>query len=159
MKLILYANGSNEVEERLGNIIETLIPEKLEIFRTIDSLSRRLRQPLNDVAIAVLLATKRKDLLKLLSIKDLFDDIKIILILPDSNKDTISLGYKLYPRFVSYADSNFMDVAAVLEKMFRVINNKNMYQNKSEKKPWNLHNLYVKPMLQLQIPRQEYLLQ
>ncbi len=51
------------------------------------------------------------------SMKDLIGDIRIILILPDTEGDTISLGHKLYPRFASYADGNFKDVAAVLEKM------------------------------------------
>ena len=53
----------------------------------------------------------------------------------------------------------FKDVAAVLEKMLKVISEKNVYQNISEKQSLSLQSLYIKPMRQLQIQRQEFLLQ
>ena len=118
MNLLLYKNARNGAGEHLQNVIETLVPEKkIEIYTTIDSLYQRLRKPTFDVAVAVLLAATRKELLEIYSMKDLFRDIRIILILPDTEGDTVSMGFKLFPRFVSYADGNFKDVAAVLEKM------------------------------------------
>ncbi len=118
MNLILYANGLNGAGERLQNAIESIVPEnQTEIYRTTISLYQRLRKPTFGVAVAVLLATTRKELLEIHSMKDLFWDIRIILILPDSEGFTVSMGYKLFPRFISYADGDFMDVAAVLNKM------------------------------------------
>ncbi len=126
MNLLLYANGRNDVGERLRNVIEALVSKrKTEICTTINSLSRRLRKPMYNVDIVVLLAAPRKDLLEIHSMRDLFRDIRIILILPDSRRDTISLGHKLYPRFISYADSDFKDVGAVLKKMIGYINSNN----------------------------------
>ena len=120
MNLILYANDSNEAGERLQNAIESIVPEnQTEIYQTTFSLYQRLRKPKSEVAVAVLLATTRKELLEIHSMKDLLRDIRIILILPDTEGDTVSMGFKLYPRFASYADGNFKDVAAVLEKMLR----------------------------------------
>ncbi len=120
MNLLLYKNARNGAGEHLQNVIEPLVPEKkVEIYTTIDSLYQRLRKPTFDVGVAVLLATTRKELLEIHSMKDLFRDIRIILILPDTEGDTVSMGFKLFPRFVSYADGDFKDVAAVLEKMLR----------------------------------------
>ena len=113
-------------ETRLVNAIESVVPEtRMEIHRTIDSLSDRLHQCRYDSATAVLLATSTQDLFELLSIRDLIQKARVILILPDREKTTIANGHALYPRFLSYVDSDFKDVAAVLKKMIGVINSKN----------------------------------
>jgi len=64
----------------------------------------------------VLVATTQNDLIELIFKKHLFDDIPIILILPDRNNETISKGLKLYPRFFDYIDSDFSNVALVFFK-------------------------------------------
>jgi hypothetical protein len=43
--------------------------------------------------------------------------MKTIVILPDSNPDTVAKGHILRPRFLSYCDGDFQDVAAVLSRM------------------------------------------
>jgi hypothetical protein len=103
-----------------------LIPEKkLEIHQSVDSLSQRLKKKTFDVGIAVLLASSKKELSDLLSIRNQLTDQRIILILPDREKGTISQGHSLYPRFLSYADSadsNFKDFTEVLVKMLTCLN-------------------------------------
>ena len=116
--LLLYAKMTDGAAKRLRRVIEVLVlKENMEMYRTIDSLSRRLRQPRNDLPIAVLLAASRQDLLELLSIGNLLDGIRIILILPDRKDGTIAKGHRLRPSFLTYVDSDFLDVAAVLMKM------------------------------------------
>ena len=120
MNLLLYATEPQGTGKQLQKVIEELFPENnTEIYRTIDGLSHRLRQPRYDLAVVVLLAASKQDLLDLLSIRDLLDDLRVILLLPNREKDTITKGHTLRPRFLTYADSNFLDVAAVLSKMVR----------------------------------------
>ena len=118
MNLLLYRTAAEGTGERLQSVIETLAPKvKAEIACTLDRLSCRLRQPKDDFTIAVLLAASRNDLADILSIHDLLCDIRIILILPDREDDTVAWGHALQPRFLSYIDRDFTDVAAVLAKM------------------------------------------
>jgi hypothetical protein len=119
IRLLLYTPVSEGVGEQLRRMIEKLVPKNnVEIYRSVESLSLRLRQPADDLPIAaVLLAARRGDLTELLSIRDLLRDIRIILVLPDRDEDTIAKGHTFRPRFVSYTDGNFMDVCFVLEKM------------------------------------------
>ena len=99
-------------------MLESMAPEEqVESCMTLECLERKLRQPAHGLTIAVLLAASRQDLLELHAIKDLLDDIRIILILPDSESETTTLGHKLSPRFISYINGNFDDVGAVLRKM------------------------------------------
>ncbi len=118
MKLLLYANWKNKAKKRLQDAIENIFPKKqIEIYRTIDNLSKGLCRPKYDVVAAILFAGNRKALSDLVSIRDLLSDLKIILILPDRDNDTVSIGHSLFPRYQSFADSDFTNVAAVLKKM------------------------------------------
>ena len=120
MKLLVYSRKSDGVTDRLQGQIQSCMQGKItETFNSVENLSRRLCRPntTREGTIAVLFAIDRKDLLDLIYIRDLLDDIGIILILPDDKKETISAGHRLRPRYISYADGNFKDVVAVLNKM------------------------------------------
>jgi hypothetical protein len=117
MRLLLYTSVNEGCGEQLHSMIEKLIPKNhMEVYRNIETFSRRLRQPDNDLPMVVLLAVSNEDLSDFLSIRDLLRDRRIILILPDRDKNTIAKGHILRPRFLSYTDSNFADVFAVLKK-------------------------------------------
>ena len=120
MKLLVYSRKSDGAIDRLQGQIEACMQGNMtETFNSVKIFSQRLSR-LNitrEEMIAVLFAENMKELLDLISIRDLLDDIGIILILPDDKKETISAGHRLWPRYISYTDSNFKDVAAVLNKM------------------------------------------
>ena len=118
MNALFYSSSEMESANHLERVIEMLYSKKeIKICRTIASLEQKLRQPLNDSTVIVLLVSSKEDLLKVLSLKDLLWDRRIILILPDSSHDTVATGHTLRPRFVSYHNSYVMEVPAVLYKM------------------------------------------
>ena len=118
MKLVVYMDTVKGPGERLMQMAISQIPNTaIEFYGEIDLFSRRLFELGYGGAIGVLLATSTTALMEIFAVKDFISDIRKVLILPDSELDTISLGLKLYPRFFSYADSDFEDVAAVLRKM------------------------------------------
>ena len=120
MTVLIYSIKTKGAGERILQVMETVVSEgNVDIYRTIDALSRGLRQPRNDMTIALLLASSKEDLLDLLSIRDLLWDMKIILVLPNSDPDTVAKGHMLKPRVLSYCASDFDDVAAVLSLMIR----------------------------------------
>jgi hypothetical protein len=120
MVVLFYETEANEAGKRLERIIKTtFVSLDIQVYRTINSLTQKLRQPRDGFLIVILVAHNKKELYKIFSLKDLFWNLRIILILPDQKMDTISKGHKLYPRFLSYVDSDFKDVAAVLEKMLK----------------------------------------
>ncbi len=96
---------------------EVVLKKHIENYHTLKNFSIRLRQFSKEPTIAVLYATNRRELSKILAIQNLLFDIHIVLILPDNTDETVSIGHKLHPRFLSYVDSDFKDVTAVLKKM------------------------------------------
>ncbi len=120
MKILLYEPVIEGNNGQLHRMIEDLNLEcGLEIYRTIESLSHRLRQPDKNFTAAILFTTSKQELLDVLSVRDLLFNVRIILVLPDREEDTITKGHSLRPRFLTYINSDFGDIAAVLSKMLR----------------------------------------
>ena len=120
MNVLLYEPVVEVNNGKLHRMVENLNLEcGLEIYRTIESLSHRLCRPEKKLTAAVLLTTSKQELLDILSIKDLLFNMRIILVLPDREEDTVTKGHSLRPRFLTYIDSDFGDIAAVLSKMLR----------------------------------------
>jgi len=125
MRLLVYGNGSNDAGKRLQDVIDGVAPEiDTEIYRTVENLSSRLRRRLGDLAVVVLYAASRKELQEILQIRDLLDDVPVLLILPDREAETFSEGLNLFPRFISFEDTDFTDVSAVLGRMLKVYSSK-----------------------------------
>ncbi len=129
MRLFIYTKDKSGIGDRLRREIRMGFPyvEK-EVFTTIGNLLLRLDGYDDRPDIAVLLASDREILQRLVSMGDRLLDQRIILILPDKEKETISMGHKLHPRFVSYSDSDFNDVTLVLDKMIESLNKKPFLQ-------------------------------
>ena len=133
MDILVYAKTTEDPGLRIQRLIETLVPrEEIEIYETIDSLSCRLHQPIFDLDIAVLLATTKEELEDILSLRDLLSDVRSILVLPDREEETNAKGHMLRPRFITYADDNFIELAAVLTK---VLEHTNLRKEEKDNKP------------------------
>ncbi len=118
--MILYCGESTqrETEKRFSRIVEEiLLDRQLERIRSVEHLARRLRRLAGSSTVAVLVAAGRSDLLRLLSLEEWIEDVRILLVLPDRRRETIAMGHRLRPRFLSYVDSDPGEIASVLARM------------------------------------------
>ncbi len=116
--IIVYSKAMNGIGSKLQEVVANVLPGSyVDTYQTISSLSERLHRPALNFPIVILLAMNREDLENIVAIQNLLYDSRIVLILPDREEDTMALGHTLRPRFVSYRDSSFKDVGAVLNKM------------------------------------------
>ena len=117
MKLLFYAKKLEGFGNKVLDVIQSLVPlSQIETHRTIESLNCKLRQPVNNLDTAVMLASNKEDLLDLLALRDLFWNLRIILIIPDRKSETVAMGHMLRPRFLSYADGDFKDAVDYTER-------------------------------------------
>jgi hypothetical protein len=118
MTVFFLSNAKNKAKKLLLRVLAIIVPQnKITIIKNTDELEYHLRQQFQDTLIAVLLPADKNELTDILSLQKLLGDIPLILILPDRENNTIAMGYKLHPRFITYADSDFLDVATVVMKM------------------------------------------
>ncbi len=140
MNVVLYASGKDEaVSQRLQKVTESKVSLKhLETIQTIEDLSKRVRRLPREIDIAVLLAQSNDQLSELFPLKEFLEDVRIILILPDWERETITKGHLLRPRYIDDVNGDFSNVGAVLEKMSDSMkDNQNLQEggeSKSDKK-------------------------
>ncbi len=91
--------------------------DNIEIFRTLEDFFKRLHKPKRWDSIIIVCPASRDELEKISVQKDLFINTRVVLILPDRSEETIACGCGFYPRFSIFADQDFKDIVAVLQKM------------------------------------------
>jgi hypothetical protein len=122
MCVLYYRPSVNIAAEKLQFIIEAELPDQpLEVFYSVEGLAERLSQLFRGNCAAIILAEDITALKKIFSLRPLLKDIRIILILPDRSEEAVSIGYKLHPRFLSYSDGEFGEVAVVLKKLISIM--------------------------------------
>ncbi len=125
MKIILYDSSEDgKGNKHLQKTIESTISDNpLEVFHRIPDLIRRFHRIPKEVDIAVLLAQSDEQLSELVVLKNIIEDVPIILALPKQDRAMIKKGYHLNPKFIDFMDGGFSNTSAVLEKMMNRINN------------------------------------
>ncbi|MGD9158932.1 MAG: hypothetical protein PVG39_11035 [Desulfobacteraceae bacterium] len=119
MNIILYTSDKkiNASKRLLDRISSDYSCDNIETFSNMADFIKRLYNFPRKIDVAVIFTMEESQLSDLVQYRDNLEDIEIILILPDQNKDTVSKGMSLYPRFLAYMDSNFDDVSAVISKL------------------------------------------
>lgn len=121
MLLIFYEKAIDGIAEQLKGMMKPLIGEdRIKVYHTISILSKRLSQPIDGKVIMVLVAADRNDLLDIYAIRELFGIIRIIIILPDREDESVRMGYQLQPRFLTYMNEELSEVYSVLRKMLKL---------------------------------------
>jgi hypothetical protein len=121
MKCIFYEKKSGIIAGQLIGLLKASAAEnKTELYHSIKTLTQRLTRPVDGLAIMVLIAGDRKDLVSILAVQKLFGLIRIIIILPDREDESVKMGYTLKPRFLTYVNGDISEVHAVLRKMLEL---------------------------------------
>lgn len=118
MQLIIFASPLNMIGQNLQKEMQGMTDWiQLNTFGDIPSLVIHLRQPMREDTLCILIPADNHDLLRLKTIRHLMRDMRLLLILPNRQSETISDGHSLRPRFVSYVDCPLTDVTAVVGKI------------------------------------------
>jgi hypothetical protein len=116
--IVFYSTTEGEAEKKLMKMVAALVPEKdLESADSLERLKKILRRPCIEQTVAILIASSGQELQELRELSELLSFVRLIIIVPDEKKETIDMAYKLHPRFLSFYDSDFTDVAGVIGKM------------------------------------------
>lgn len=115
--LIYSGAGQRSPKELVQGAAQTAEPIRVRVHESIDDLESGLRSLTGRQRIAILAPGDSREMERLTRLGPLLSNLRLILIAPDRSEETISRGYRLGPRFMSYAEGDLSDVAAVLERM------------------------------------------
>jgi len=120
MNLIFFIHQDSSTKgETLKRVIDQNFREVgIQTFKDFNSFKERLKQISNyDTEIFILLTDSKSRLNKLSSLIDLMENKRIILILPDDLKDTVSIALQFFPRYFTYVNDTYTDLCAVITKL------------------------------------------
>jgi hypothetical protein len=121
MQIIFYYSKANETGYELLKIIEKLDNQiQIKTYRDWNIFTEELMEPKSDNPISIIVISQKEELLDAVSIRDRIHEYRLMLILPDNDEETVSLGHSLRPNFIAYDKGDLRDIEIVLKKMLRL---------------------------------------
>jgi hypothetical protein len=118
MNILCFASAAAMLEKVSKAVIHLNTPGvSIELYKSFEAVHQRLCQPNKSNCIAVLCLKNKKEIQAVTAWKDLFSETKLILVLTKRDQDAVKTAYKIFPRFLAFADEDFSDLARVVEKM------------------------------------------
>lgn len=120
MEILLFRN--NYIAANFEDALQASF-SRFMAYTSLTDFCTRLRHTPTQGAIIVLAAADQKDLTALMSIRHLFEDAPMILILPTNDAALLAKAHKFHPRFIGDLESGVHEVIGVIHKiMSREIN-------------------------------------
>ena len=117
-EIIIFSTKKNRAGESINQVVNSVTSERpKKVYTSISKLAHRLQNQMDHNTIGIFLTSDQDELSGLTSIQHLFRSIRVILVVPDREHHTISKGFSLKPRYLSYADGDLSDVAVIMSKM------------------------------------------
>jgi hypothetical protein len=106
MRILFYGPREFSLPRKLFEAIREagLTEVDCEQPQNSQDLQKRLRQTPHASTLVILCPADRRELQELTGLSALFDDLDLILIVPDDEDETIALAHRLRPRFLCYID-------------------------------------------------------
>ncbi len=117
--MLFFTSASNCLTRRMEQKIRALVPgnHQIETCSGFDKLRRRLQRPGSRFALAVLMVRNQAELDRLYTMRALFSDLRLLLVLPRRQTVAAASTHGLRPRFVTYMGCGTEALTAVLGKM------------------------------------------
>jgi len=132
VRFIFFSTQKGKKHEEILSFAEKLfLPSEISIHSKAKEFSKAVVEPGFDQRIILILAGSSDDLAQILPFRDLLENRPVILILPNSETDTMTQALSLYPRYIDYIQNDLKDVFPVLKKMVKKIHR----QTEGEKSP------------------------
>jgi hypothetical protein len=115
---VLFYTSDEAGSERLAKFIELVVPKKcITNVHSPEELLIRLHHALSDQTTIVICISTRDDLAHVVAMEELLCDFRTIIILPDRDRLSTAMAYTLRPRFIGYADDDYLDILSVISRM------------------------------------------
>ncbi len=114
MKALIFATQSDDTE---AAVKDQLSEHRTELCTTVNRLARRLWGSGAEGTIAVLLPAGEEELIDLYQVRELFNEIPVMLVLPHRDKFTEAIGYRLKPRLMCHRESNITEAVSALKNL------------------------------------------
>ena len=118
MKILFYSPSADPSGDKLKQSVDEVVDRaQVEVHRQVTGLVQRLRMPSSDLEMAIIMPANRHELFAVSPLLAGFQGIRLVLVLPDREDETIAMAHSLRPRFVTYSNGDYSELKEVVKKM------------------------------------------
>jgi hypothetical protein len=118
MHITIYADADSQSFKRLDDAITLAdVGRPPEVHSDLNLFCDCFRAAAYTPDLIIIMPTSFDELTALAAARDLFASIRTIVILPEREPPTISLGHLFHPSFITFDDDDFQDVALILKHL------------------------------------------
>ena len=122
MHVYFYISKDTNPGRALLHFVEEKVEHgRLMSFISLPAMDTHLKLSVKRGDIIIFQPNTDTELEHLIEMQDFLEDLRLILILPDSSPETVAKGHLLRPSFLTYADHDMSKVRLVLEKMMQKV--------------------------------------
>jgi hypothetical protein len=114
MTILVYSAQKDSDEQRL---LQRISFTHVDLCRSIDQLKSCLNVPREMRKIVILVISDHDEMIRISKLIESYPDLLMIVILNQDLFATARDVHKLRPRYITYKDGDFQDVAAVLSRI------------------------------------------
>ena len=116
MHIQLFISDYAPEGDRLLAVLRDAVPGVPIIqYHSTTAIGKVIPAAYNEKIVAVIMVAEKGELAILAHNKKSWDRLKTILVLPDSEPETVTLGHVFRPVYMAFPSSDFSDIAAVLK--------------------------------------------
>ncbi len=123
MNIFFYAAGNPAYAKKLLDLIGSSLPEmRVIMLPETFPVSTFLGLDMQNGDMMILIPADRGEVEQLLTMQELLQDFRLILVLPDDDEETVISGHLLMPRFLTFRDSDPEELIRVMGRMVALLN-------------------------------------
>jgi hypothetical protein len=118
MQIVVYSNSDNQTCERLSRAIDSVgLVDPPEVHTDVTLFCQRFRSANMRADLTIIMTADQDELDLLVRFRDLFENTRTIVILPERETAVLAKGHKLHPSYMAYRDDDFMELAAIVNHL------------------------------------------
>jgi hypothetical protein len=112
---MFISEKANAVDRLISALQPIMSSNSVIQYHAPDTFGRVVSPVSKEPAVAVIMVRDKEELALLSEREGIWNRFKTILVIQDDDQETINLGLSLHPIFITYMDSDFSEVADIID--------------------------------------------
>jgi len=116
--VLYYSEEAERRGQKLQEVLNRDLPDiRLECFTDFEELVTGLQRPEVEPVAVVLVIGSRTELDEFLPLRPDLENTRVVLVLPDQTRETLTLAQQLHPYYIKPPGDDFVELAYIVDEL------------------------------------------
>ena len=116
--VLYYSEEAERRGQKLQEVLNRDLPDiRLECFTDFEELVTGLQRPEVEPGAVVLVIGSRTELDEFLPLRPDLENTRVVLVLPDQTRETLTLAQQLHPYYIKPPGDDFVELAYIVDEL------------------------------------------